>query len=171
MEGEPVDDQRAAQRPVRTFLGLFSLLAALMFGGMGAGLAIALWLAGGSVGSVALGFVFLPAVLVLGLSAWRGIATAWLVGGLGRALWRSGGDEAAFRAETLEHVQGAGGRIPGTIVFVPIAVLVSALAAVAMALVADGDRLTAGLATFLVGLGFGILLRRLARAGLLLPGA
>ena len=162
-----MEDPTATSRPVRTFVGLFALLAGLLFGGMATGLAIAVVVAGGSVGAIVAGFLFLPLVLGLGMSAWRGIVVAWLVGGLGRALWRSRGDEAGFRAATRDHVRSAGGNLPGTWVFVPIAVLVSLVAAVLMAVSADRDGMTAGALTFGIGVAYGVLLRRLARSGLL----
>lgn len=154
-------------RPVRTFVATLSLLAALLFGGMAVGLAIALGPGGGSVGAIVVGFFALPLCFGLGMSAWRGVAGAWMVGGLVRAMVKSRGDEAIFREETVGSFRRLGGVLPGTWVFVPTAVVIGALAAVGMFVAADGDRLVAGGAIFVGCLGCGVLLRRLARRGLL----
>lgn len=90
-----------------------------------------------------------------------------MVGGLARALIRSRGDEAAFRDETVAHLPNAGRVPPGTWVFVPIALAVGTLAGLGMAIAADGDRLLAGASAFAASFVYGVLLRRLARRGLL----
>ena len=157
----------STDRPVRTFVGLLGLLAGLLFGGMAIGLAIALGPGGGSVGAIVIGFFSLPLCFGLGMSAWRGVAGAWMIGGLARALIRSRGDEATFRKETVAHLRSTGGTLPGTWVFVPIALVVGALAGVAMAIAANGDRLLAGGSMLAASVAYGIILRRLARRGLL----
>ena len=154
------------RRPVRTAVGLFALLAALLFGGMAVGLAIATTLGGGSVGAILVGFVYLPICLGVGMTAWRGIVLAWLASGLVRAAARSGGDEERLRDATREHHVGIReGGLPGTWVFVPIASAVSLVAALAMLLLSDGNRLGSAAATLVVGIAYGVLLRRLATGG------
>jgi hypothetical protein len=158
-------NQSSGQRPGRTFIGLFGLLAALLFGGMAVGLGIAL-MGGGSLGAIVVGFMWLPLCLGLGLAAWRGILAAWLTAGLVRAITRSRGDEARFREATRDHLRGATNGLPGTWVFVPVAIAVSVLAAIAMWLAGSGGG--AG-SVLVIGAGYGLLLRRLARQGWLPP--
>ena len=93
---------RPAERPVRTFVAALSLLAALLFGGMAIGFAIALGPGGGSVGAIVVGFFALPLVFGLGMTAWRGVVGAWMIGGLVRAMARSRGNGQRFREETAE---------------------------------------------------------------------
>lgn len=162
--GQP---EPGANRTVRTFVATLSLMAALLFGGMAVGLAIAIGPGGGSVGAIIVGFLALPLCLGLGMTAWRGAAGAWMVGTLVRAMVRSRGDEATFREETVGSLRRAGGVLPGTWVFLPTAVAVGALSGVAMFVASAGDRLLAGGAVALACLACGMLLRRLARRGLL----
>jgi len=126
-----------AHRPGRTFVGMLSLLAALLFGGMAVGFAIALGPGGGSVGAIVVGFFALPLCLGFGLSAWRAVVGAWLVGGLFRALVRSRGDEGRFREDAAGSLRRLGGVLPGTWVFLPTAVVIGGVAALAMWLTAD----------------------------------
>lgn len=154
---------------VRETIGVASLMAALLFGGMAIGLAIALTFGGGSVGSIVVGFLALPLAFGLAMSAWRSILAAWLMGGLARSLIRSRGSEERLREELERSLVAAraSGVLPGTWVFVPVTAVVGAVAALAMAIAASGDRLAAGGAILVAAVAYGITLRRLARRGLL----
>ena len=101
------------------------------------------------------------------MTAWRGVALAWLTGNLLKAGLRSRGDEERFRTETRRSIERLGGGLPGTWVFVPVGLAVGGVAAVAMLLAAEGDGFVAAAATFAACAGYGLLLRRLARSGLL----
>jgi len=161
-----VIDPDSQRRPVRSAAGLLALLATLLFGGMAVGLGIATTLGGGSVGAIVVGCFYLPICLGVGMTTWRGIVLAWLAGGLLRAVARSGGDEEQFRDATRRHLEGIRERgLPGTWVFVPIASAVSLVAALAMLLLAGGNRLGAAAATLIIGIAYGVLLRRLATRG------
>jgi hypothetical protein len=162
-----VEQPGHGNRPVRTFVATLSLLAALLFGGMAVGLAIALGPGGGSIGAIVVGFFALPLCFGLGMTAWRGAAGAWMVGTLVRAMIRSRGDEATFRDETVGRLRRAGGVLPGTWVFLPTALVVGLGSGIAMFVASAGDRLLAGGALFLGCVACGLILRRLARRGLL----
>jgi len=55
--------------------------------------------------------------------------------------------------------------LPGTWVFLPVALLTGLAAATLMAILADGDGLVAGGLILVAALAYGIILRRLARHG------
>jgi hypothetical protein len=59
----------AADRTVRTLVATLSLMAALLFGGMAVGLAVAIGPGGGSVGAIIVGFFALPLCFGLGMTA------------------------------------------------------------------------------------------------------
>jgi hypothetical protein len=161
----------AAEPPLRGTLATLALLGGFLFGGMAIGLGIAVTVGGGSEGAVAVGFFTLPLAFGLGMAAWRSVLGAWLVAGLGRALLRSGGDEAAFREETkrsLRAVRDTGpAGLPGTWVFVPVATAVGAIGGLLMWVVASGNGPLAATLLVAAAIADGILLRRLARRGLL----
>jgi hypothetical protein len=170
----------AAPEPGRrsTFIQIVSaavLLGGLFFGGIVVGLAIAVTFGGGSTGAILVGFVALPLAFGLALGAWRALLGAWVIAALAKSALRSGGDEERFRDEMVGAIGGVRDRgsvvLPGTWVFVPITLVVGALAAVAMAVVAEGDGPVAGVLLFGASAGLGMLMRRLARTGrLLIPG-
>ena len=164
-----MDDPRGATSPIRETIATLALLAALLFGGMAIGLAVALFLAGGSVGSIVVGFLALPLAFGLAMTAWRGLLAAWLMGQLAGSLVRSRGDEGRFRDDLGRSLvrARASGVLPGTWVFVPVCTAVGAIGAVAMAIAADGDRLASGGAILVAAIAYGVGLRRLARRGLL----
>jgi hypothetical protein len=154
---------------VREFVAIAGLLAALFFGGMAIGLAIALAFGGGTVGAIFVGFVTLPLAFGLSMAAWRAWLGAWLLGHLAKSALRSGGDEARFRDEMKRSLgtirEGGPATRPGTWVFVPTTLVVGLVGAVLMAITAQGDGLTAGTLTLAACVGLGVLLRRLARTG------
>lgn len=149
-----------------------ALLAGLLLGGIAVGLAVALTAGGGTEGAIFVGIFTLPLALGAGFTVWRTILGAHLVGGLGRALIRSRGDEERFREETLASfaaIRDAGVEmLPGTWVFIPAAMVVGLVAGFVMALAAPGSGMLAGLLLFAATIAYGFLLRRLARSGRLL---
>jgi hypothetical protein len=170
MEGRIVNADEWQRRPGRTLVGLFALLATLLFGGMAVGLAIATLVAGESLGALVVGFFALPLCLGIGLTVWRAALFAWVAGGTLSALVRSRGDEGAFRQVAHEQFRhGARSGLPFTWIFVPIASAVSLVEALLMALLAERDRLLAAALILLAGIAYGVLLRRLAERGWLPP--
>ena len=164
-----MDEPGAKPGAVRETIGLVALLAALLFGGMAIGVAIAVGVAGQSVGAVVVGFFALPLAFGLSLSAWRGVVMAWLMGNLAGSLVRSRGDEERFRDDlgrSFERARASGG-LPGTWVFVPICAGVGVVGGAAMAIAADQNRIVSGATILVAAVGYGIVLRRLARRGLL----
>ena len=165
----PPTDSIAGGTPVRGPIATIGLLAAFVFGGMAVGLAIARTAGGGSAGAMAVGFVALPLTFGLAMSAWKAVLMAWLTAGLARSLLRSGGDERRFREEAKRslHAVREGGRavLPGTWVFLPVAMLTGLAAAALMAILADGNGLVAGALVLVAATAYGIILRRLARHG------
>jgi hypothetical protein len=150
-------------------LGVAALWAGFLFGGMAFGLAVALVVGGGSEGALFVGFMALPLAFGLGMVAWRAIVGAWFVAKLTTSAVRSRGREDRFRAEvqaTLDEIgKGGPAGLPGTWVFVPVAVIVGVVAALLMLIVADGSRVGAAALLFAGSVGVGLALRRLARAG------
>lgn len=149
-----------------------ALLVGLVVGGIGVGLAIAVTAGGGTDGAIFVGVFTLPLALGAGFTAWRAILGAWLIGGLGRSLLRSRGDGERFRDETRRSfaaIREAGiAALPGTWVFVLAAFAVGLVAAFGMGIAAAENGLVAGLLLLVATIAYGVLLRRLARAGRLL---
>ena len=164
-----MDNSGSRSEAVRETIAIAALLAAFLFGGMAIGLGIAVTAGGGSVGSVIVGFLALPLAFGLAMSAWRAVLAAWLMGGLARSIIRSRGNEERFRADVGRSMEAAraSGVLPGTWVFVPVTTAVGLVGALAMAIAADGDGVTAGGAILVAAVAFGVILRRLARRGLL----
>jgi len=150
-------------------LGTAALWAGFLFGGMAFGLGVAYFVAGGSEGALFVGFMALPLAFGLGMVAWRAIVGAWFAAKLTTSVLKSRGREDRFREEVktmLGDIGEAGPtRLPGTWVFVPVAVVVGAVAALLMLIVAEGSRVGAAALLFAGCVGVGLALRRLARAG------
>lgn len=164
-----MDEPASTSGRVRGTVATVGLLASLLFGGMAIGLAIALGPGGGSVGAIVVGFFALPLAFGLAVAAWRTVLVAWLMGGLARSLIRSRGNEERLREELGRSIDAArtSGILPGTWVFIPVCTAVGVVGGLAMAIAADGDGVTAGGAILLGAIGYGVVLRRLARRGLL----
>jgi hypothetical protein len=145
------------------------LLVGIVVGGALVGLAIAYGTAGGTPVAVFVGFMGLPVAFGLAMSAWRAMLGAWLAGNVGRALWRSRGDQALLRDELGRSVSTARRRgldgLPGTWVFVPATSGVGLVAGAIMAVAAERNGLLAGLLVLIASIGMGIVMRRLARSG------
>ena len=165
----PPADAVAGDVPVRGPIATIGPLVAVVVGGMAGGLGIAVTAGGASTGAMAVGLVALPLIFGLAMTAWKAVLVAWLTAGLARSLLRSGGDEGRFREEANRSLRAvrASGRdaLPGTWVFLPVALLTGLVAAALMAILADGDGLVAGALILVAAFAFGLILRRLARQG------
>lgn len=165
----PPADGVAGELPVRGPIATIGWLAAIVVGGMAVGVAIALTAGGASTGAMAVGFVALPLIFGLAMSAWKAVLVAWLTAGLARSLLRSRGDEGRFREEAMRSLrsvrEGGQAALPGTWVFLPVALLIGLVAAALMAILADGDSLVAGALILVAAIAYGFILRRLARQG------
>jgi hypothetical protein len=171
----PAAPEPGGRGTIRQIASALALLGALFFGGIAVGMAIALTVGGGSTGAIAVGFVALPLAFGLALGAWRALLGAWVIAALAKSALRSGGDEERFRDEMMGAMGGVRGGgsvvLPGTWVFIPITLLVGAVAGLLMAVVAEGSGGVAGVLLFGASAGLGLLMRRLARTGrLLIPG-
>ena len=162
----------APEGPFSGVVGGLGLLAGLLGGGIGVGVAIAVTAGGGTEGAIFIGIFTLPIALGAGISAWRAVLGAWLIGGLGRSALRSRGDEVRFREETrrsIAAIREAGvAALPGTWVFIPAAIAIGLIAAFLMWFAATDSGLLAGVLLLVATAAYGVLLRRLARSGRLL---
>lgn len=150
----------------------FALIAGLLFGGMAYGVALAWLLAPGSGLARVIGLLMLPLSLGAGIAMWYAVAFATVWKLLSRVLLQSarGGD---LERDLTERITALAGRpIPGTYVFVPVALAVSFACGLIVALTPAALDFAVVLGAFTAnGLVFGLLLRHLARAGRLpVPG-
>jgi hypothetical protein len=145
------------------------LYLALVLGGAALGVAVAVVVAGGSEGSIFVGFIVPPLAFGAAMLAWRAVLGAWLASHVVRSAFRSRGDDARFRADAagrLERIRAAGpAGLPGAWVFVPISAAVGLAGGLAMVVAASENGLAAGFLLAMATIGQGLLLRRLARAG------
>jgi hypothetical protein len=143
--------------------------AMLVLGGAATGAAVVAATTGTDDVALAVGALTLPMVLGFGFAAWRGLLGAWLAAKLGRAMLRSRGDEQRFRDEvrgSFGEIRDAGlGALPFSWVFVPVGVVVGLVGGVILALLGGLDRPAGPALLVAAATGYGILLRRLARAG------
>lgn len=137
----------------------------LLFGGMAVGWLLAGYLAPESDWAQAIGFMTLPLCFGIAMKSWYGAASATLFSRLLNAVFKAlrGKD---FKQSVMENMEAFRGRMPGTYVFVPVCLVISAIAGFLMALspTAIGFFEVFGAMT-LTGLAFGLLLRWLARTG------
>lgn len=137
----------------------------LLFGGMGAGWLLSNYLAPESDWAQVIGFMTLPLCFGAGMKSWYGVVSATLFSRLLNAGFKAlrGKD---FKQSVMENMEEFRGRMPGTYVFVPVCLLISAIAGFLMALSpsAIGFVEVFG-AMVLSGLAFGLLLRWMARTG------
>jgi hypothetical protein len=145
------------------------VLAGLVLGGAAVGALIVALTIGANDVALVVGALTLPMVLGLGYAAWRSLLGAWLAAKLGGALLRSRGDEARFRDEvrtSFAAIRDAGlGALPFTWVFVVVGIVVAFAGGIVLALLGGLDRPAGPILLATSATGFGILLRRLARAG------
>ena len=160
------DDPPLPPTGVRSVAGTF---ATLVLGGAAVGAAVVAVTIGTDDVAPVVGALTLPLVLGLGFAGWRSLLGAWLAAKLGRAMLRSRGDEVRFREEvrgSFGEVRDAGlGALPFTWVFVPVGVVVGLVAGLILALIGGLDRPAGPALLAAAATGYGILLRRLARAG------
>ena len=149
-------------------LRLFLLIGALFFGGMYLGLFLAGILAPESDWAAAVGFFVLPLSFMVGWKAWYAAATAALGKRLLKALFqvlRGKGLQQAAQ-ESLADLEGQAP--PGTNTFVMVSFSASLIAGGLIGLSPDAAGLPQCLGVMVAaGLGYGLLLRWLARAGYL----
>lgn len=133
------------------------------------GLAIAVVAAPGSEAALVVCGATFPLAYLLCFGAWRSLLGVWLSAIIGQSLIRSSGDEQRFRDEAVRaftSIREAGlGRLPFTWVFIPVSAAVGLAAAALLVLLSSGRDALAALLLALGATAFGILLRRLARAG------
>lgn len=142
---------------------------ALVAVGVAYGLAVALVVGGGQPVLVFAGFISLPLAWAAGMMAWRVVLAAWLAREVAGSAVRSRGRGSRMRADLsgrIGEIRAAGlGRLPGTWVFLPAALLVGLVAGL-VALVAGGAAgALSGLLLLAGCVAMGLGLRRLARAG------
>jgi hypothetical protein len=143
----------------RTALSVALTFAALFVGGAGVGVALADVLAPDSEWAEAVSAFALPLAFILGFQAWLGLA---LLGMFAHAARRLTG-----RPATAAPIQP---RIPGAIVFVPIASGTGGAAGLIVAWLSSSRSAWLVLpAYWAVGTLYGVLVWRLARAGFLVP--
>ena len=141
------------------------VLALLLFGGGGLGMLLADALAPGSTFATAVGMFMLPLCLGAGLGAWYSVASTAVWSRLVKALFRVGGGQDLQSAMTESFADMQGKAMPGTWVFIPVSVAISAVAGLLIAIAATSGALTALAAVAGTGIVYGLLLRWLARNG------
>lgn len=146
--------------------GLFLLVAVLLFGGMGVGLSLARILAPGSLFAQVVGCLMLPLCLGIGMSSWYAAASRQVWGSLANAMFEAfkGQDFKDAVEESMRDLPFEGEALPGTHVFLPVSLVISAIGGglISLAPAATGFLDVVPL-MLLVGLGYGVLLRFLAR--------
>lgn len=147
-------------------------IAVLLFGGMAVGVLLAWLLAPDSGLARFVGLLILPLSLGAGIALWYAVAFATVWRLLSAALMQSarGGDLESDLKARLQHLRGR--PIPGTHVFVPACLLISLAGGGLVGLAPSARGFWLALVVFAAaGLGYGLLLRHLARAGRLpVPG-
>ena len=155
--------------------GLYLLLGVLLLGGMGVGLALAKILAPGSAFAQFVSLVMLPLCLAIGMSSWYAAASTHVWNGLSEAMFQafSGKDFDQAVDESMRALPFEGEALPGTFVFLPVSLVISLIAGglVGLTTASVGFLPVLGVMA-MVGLGYGVLLRSLARNCFLpIPGA
>lgn len=155
--------------PTADWRATIGTLAVLVIGCAAVGAVLVAVTIGTDDVALAVGALMLPLVLGLGYAAWRSLLGAWLAAKLGGALLRSRGDEERFRDElrgSFSAIRDAGlGALPFTWVFVVVGIGVALGGGIVLALLAGLDRPAGPVLLAAAATGYGILLRRLARAG------
>ena len=151
-------------------VGLYLLLGILLFGGVGVGLQTAKLLAPGSAFAQLIGVLMLPVCLAVGMSSWYSAASAQVWTRLTHAMFNAfeGQDFKDAVEESMQRLPLEGNALPGTFVFIPVSLVVSLIAGTLIGLTATSAGLVPAVAVMAaIGLGYGVLLRVLARHCLL----
>lgn len=156
-------------------IGLGLLLAILLLGGMGTGVLLAKILAPGSGFALFVGLLMLPLCLAVGMSSWYAAASTHVWNGLSQALFQAfaGKDFDQAVDDSMRELPFEGEALPGTFVFLPVSLIVSLISGTLVGLTTASIGLLPALGVMAaVGLGYGVLLRVLARSCYLpIPGA
>lgn len=148
---------------IRRFLAQIVTTAVVFFGGAGAGMALARVIAPGSQVAEMVAFFALPLALVTGFQLWLGAAIVLLLPRFVRAIrrreWRA---DVPTPAEELLEVP------PGHAVFVVTGTGWGTAAGLLVGLVPSASSFAGAAGAFaMLGVGYGLLARTLARRGLL----
>ena len=156
-------------------VGLWLLLGILLLGGMGVGVILAKVLAPGSAFAQLVGLVMLPLCLAIGMSSWYAAASTHVWNGLAEAMFQafSGKDFDQAVDDSMRALPFEGEALPGTYVFLPVSLVISLIGGALVGLTTTSIGFLPALAVMAaVGLGYGVLLRVLARSCYLpIPGA
>ncbi len=156
-------------------VGLWLLLGILLLGGMGVGVILAKVLAPGSAFAQLVGLVMLPLCLAIGMSSWYSAASTHVWNGLAEAMFQafSGKDFDQAVDDSMRALPFEGEALPGTYVFLPVSLVISLIGGALVGLTSASIGFLPALAVMAaVGLGYGVLLRVLARSCYLpIPGA
>ncbi len=156
-------------------VGLWLLLGILLLGGMGVGVILAKVLAPGSAFAQLVGLVMLPLCLAIGMSSWYAAASTHVWNGLAEAMFQafSGKDFDQAVDDSMRALPFEGEALPGTFVFLPVSLVISLIAGGLVGLSTTSVGFLPALGVMAaVGLGYGVLLRTLARGCYLpIPGA
>ncbi len=151
-------------------VGLWLLLGILLLGGMGVGVILAKVLAPGSAFAQLVGLVMLPLCLAIGMSSWYAAASTHVWNGLAEAMFQafSGKDFDQAVDDSMRALPFEGEALPGTYVFLPVSLVISLIGGALVGLTSASIGFLPALAVMAaVGLGYGVLLRALARSGYL----
>ena len=153
-------------------LAIALTIIALFFGGGAVGAGAGWWL-GGVDWAVGVGAFALPVAFGLSMTAWYGVGIVWMVLVLAR-LVLSG--PAAMRAtlsrpaaDVLNPAGNPNWTVPGTWLFAPLCAAVAGVFGVVIGLGKSATLLGSVGAMMLLGLAYGPVMRRAARAGYLIP--
>ena len=156
-------------------VGLWLLLGILLLGGMGVGVILAKVLAPGSAFAQLVGLFMLPLCLAIGMSSWYAAASTHVWNGLAEAMFQafSGKDFDEAVDDSMRALPFEGEALPGTYVFLPVSLVISLIGGALVGLTSASVGFLPALAVMAaVGLGYGVLLRVLARSCYLpIPGA
>ena len=145
----------------------FGLMALVIFGGAGFGFLMAYLLAPESDLAAFVGMFMLPLAFFIGLKSWHGVAMAVMSKRLMGAAVKTVVGGQNFSDAVAEQTADLDMRAPpGTYVFLPIAIIITVPCAVVFAFTAEsvGAMAAFGIVAA-VGVGYGVLLRWLARSG------
>ena len=147
-------------------IGLYLLLGILLLGGMAVGVILARILAPGSAFALLVGLVMLPLCLAIGMASWYAAASTHVWNGLVEAMCQAFAGKYFDQAvdDSMRALPFDGEALPGTGVFLPVSLVISLIAGGLVGLTTASVGFLPALGVMaLVGLGYGVLLRTLAR--------